>query len=288
MSPPKGDDQLRRSIEELRSEVGLIRRRAVGELARLKDPRALDALMATATRDPEAQVRQDAARAVEVIRGKVSIPVDEPSEPGETTEHWSGRVLKGASSQTGEGFQRSGFERTKKLKKSDLERTVGLGPPPVRSSAAENARALEAVRNRPAQDALTLRKQLLDEALQSMGIKVEQKRYGFKLAVPLLNGRKQFVRVGYEQSDFESDKVIVVFSPCGRADPKHFRWALELNHGLSYGKLGLVSGPQGDEFVMSATLLEATADPAEVRKAILSVAEKADKVEAQFSPEDRL
>ncbi len=206
-------------------------------------------------------------------------------EPGETTEQWSGRVLKGASSHTGEG--RSGFERTKKLKKSDMS-PPGMEPPPVRSSAAENARALEAARNRTAQDALAPRKQLLDEALQGMGIPLEQKRYGFKLMVPLLNGRRQFVRVGYEQSDFESDKVIVVFSPCGRADPKHFRWALELNHGLSYGKLGLVSGPHGDEFVMSATLLEATADPAEVRKAILSVAEKADKVEAQFSPEDRL
>ncbi len=84
-----------------------------------------------------------------------------------------------------------------------------------------------------------------------------------------------------------SVKVIVIFSPCGKADPRHFRWALELNHGLSYGKLGVVGGPAGDEFVMLATLLEATTDPAELRTAILSVAEKADKVEQRFDTQDR-
>lgn len=279
---PAKDEDLRRSLGDLRSEVGLIRRRAAGELARLHDPRALDALMAAAARDVEAQVRSEAARAVEEIRGSRSIPL---AEPGEQTETWSRRVLDKASSDTGERRQVP-LAKTKKLKKSELAETREQSPP-VRSSAAENARALEATRQRSATDAATIRRALLDESLAAMGIAIEQKRYGFKLTVPLLDGRKQFVRVGYEQSDFEADKVIVIFSPCGRAEPKHFRWALELNHGLSYGKLGLVTGPHGDEFVMSATLLEATADPAELRKAILSVAEKADKVERQFSPEDR-
>lgn len=237
--------------------------------------------MSAAARDVEAQVRQDALRAVERLK-PVAIPLD---EPGETTDQWSGRILKKASSS--DDAKPKPLEKTKRLRKANVA-TTPRAEPSLRSSAAENARALEATRSRSVTEAMSVRRQLLDEALSGMAIPIEEKRYGFRLTVPLLNARKQFVRVGYEQSDFESDKVIVVFSPCGQAEPKFFRWALELNHGLSYGKLGIVAGPHGDEFVMSATLLEATADPAELRKAILSVAEKADRVEAQFSPEDRL
>jgi len=276
------DDVLARSLVDLRSTVGLIRLRAIGELSRLGDPRAIDALSQVAVGDVEDRVRSDAARAIDTLKRRTR-----PSDDiGETTEQWTGRVLKKASTERVPP-QAGSSAKTRKLVKKDLEAPA---PPTVtvRSSAAENARALEATRARPPAEAARARKELLDEALAGLGIQIEAKRYGFKLIVPLLNGRKQFVRVGYEQSDFESDKVIVVFSPCGRAKQEHYRWALELNHGLSYGKLGLVAGPQGDEFVMSATLLEATADPAEVRKAILSVAEKADKVEAKFSPEDRL
>ncbi len=282
MNSSDRDETLKRTLGDLRSEVGLIRRRAIHELARLQDPRALDALMASAARDVEALVRADATRAIEAIRAR-----GDQDEPGEQTEQWSARVLKTASSDPGEARPKPPLARTKRLKKSDLEETAIEQPPPIRSSAAENARALEAARARSATESAKVRRQLLDEALSGMSIPIESKRYGFKLTVPLLDGRKQYVRVGYEQSDFESDKVIVVFSPCGKADPKQFRWALELNHGLSYGKLGIVAGPRGDEFVMSAALLEATADPAELRKAILSVAEKADKVEQTFGPEDR-
>jgi hypothetical protein len=280
MSADETEALLRRSLHDLRSEVGLIRRRAVEELVRLGDRRALDALMAAAARDVEAQVRLDASRAIERLQA-VAIPIE---EPGETTDRWSGRVLEAASSADAAAKP---LDKTKRLRRADAP-TAQAEPAPLRSSAAENARALEAARVRAPQDAVTFRRQLLAEALSGMPIAIEEKRYGFRIIVPLLDGRKQIVRVGYEQSDFESDKVIVVFSPCGRADPRFFRWALELNHGLSYGKLGVVAGPRGDEFVMSATLLEATADPAELRKAILSVAEKADRVEAKFSPEDRL
>lgn len=286
MSAKERDDLLRRALGDLRSEVGLIRRRAVGELGRLGDPRALDVLMAAAEHDTEVQVRSEAARAVEAIHAR-----GDQDEPGEATGEWAQRILKKASSDTGDRPPPpppppGAFARTKKLKKSELSEPE-MDAAPVRSSAAENARALEATRQRSPAAAADARRQLLDESLSGMGIPVEKKRYGFKVTVPLLDGRRQFVRVGYEQSDFEADKVIVIFSPCGKADPKQFRWALELNHGLSYGKLGIVGGPHGEEFVMSATLLEATADPAELRKAILSVAEKADKVEQTFGPEDR-
>ncbi|MEZ0230898.1 MAG: HEAT repeat domain-containing protein, partial [Planctomycetota bacterium] len=294
MKGAERDETLKRSLGDLRSEVGLIRRRAIHELARLQDPRALDALMASAARDVEAQVRADATRAVESIRKRGDADQGDrrehrgADEPGEATDQWSARVLKTASSEG--DVPRAPLARTKKLKKGALDETAiehharTAGPPPIRSSAAENARALDAARQRSSTDSARVRRELLDEALQGMSIPIESKRYGFKLTVPLLDGRRQFVRVGYEQSDFESDKVIVIFSPCGKADPKQYKWALELNHGLSYGKLGLVAGPHGDEFVMSATLLEATADPAELRKAILSVAEKADKVEQTFGP----
>jgi len=282
-TPVEKDEILRRSLGDLRSEVGLIRRRAVGELARLQDPRALDALMAIAAKDVEAQVRAEAMRAVQALR---SIPLED--EVGEGTGQWSRRVLNKASSSDAGERTRAPLPRTKRLRKGDLE-TTQVGGSPLRSSSDENARALEATRSRSAAEAARARRALLDEALAGMKIPVEGKRYGFKLMVPLLDGRKQFVRVGYEQSDFEADKVIVIFSPCGKAEPSRFKWALELNHGLSYGKLGIVGGPNGDEFVMSATLLEATADPAELRKAVLSVAEKADKVEQQITPgEDRL
>src|ERR1700730_4862304 len=89
------DDALSRGLVDLRSTVGLIRLRAIGELARLGDRRAVDALSMVAQKDVEDRVRQDAAKALQVLKQR-----EGPQEElGETTEQWSGRVLNKASTE---------------------------------------------------------------------------------------------------------------------------------------------------------------------------------------------
>jgi hypothetical protein len=307
MSRPLKDALLEKALTDLRSTTGLVRRHAASELAALRDPRALNPLMVVAANDPEPNVRIEATRAVAEIRAKDALPGsrrDKTPDLEETSESWSQGIMRSglaggrgpatsAEEEEGPEYREApkATAKTRKLTKANWAAPDRPDMPAaelkLRSTAAENARALHEVRQRSPEEAARLRQQLLDEALRGTGVHVEAKRYGFKLEVHLLDGRRQYVRIGFEQSDFESDKLIVIFSPCGRAMPEHYKWALELNHRLSYGKLGVHKGPRYDEFVMSATLLEATTDPAELRKAILAVAEKADKIEKMFSPEDR-
>jgi hypothetical protein len=284
-----------RALSDLTSDVALVRRYAVRELGRWGDARVLAPLQDIQARDPEAQIRAEAAKAVDAIRLRVAAAairgdkVDPASVIPPEAHFEEDRRGTGVVPLLGD-LRTPGSGRIKMVdSQADTVAASSLGEAAPARSAAENLRELMRVRTRSKEEAATDRRRLLDEALIGLEVPVTPKPYGFKLDVPLIDGRRQFVRIAYEQSDFENDKIMVVFSPCGPAKEKLYRWALELNHRLTYGKVGVHTPKDGgQEFVMSAALVEATADPIELRKAVLAIAEKADRIEKLFWDEDRL
>ncbi len=129
---------------------------------------------------------------------------------------------------------------------------------------------------------------LVTEAMQGTDAVVAARDYGFKITVPLLGGkRRQKVRVVFENSDPEGDKVILIHSVCGKSSPVNYRWALDANRKMMYGRIALRHDRGGERFIVLNTLLESTADPFDLRKNVLAIADKADWIERQLSPVDR-
>ena len=132
------------------------------------------------------------------------------------------------------------------------------------------------------------REMLIDDAMLATDARVEARPYGFRITVPLLGGtRKQTVRIVFEYSDLEGDKVILLHSMCGNSTPVNYRWALDANRRMMYGRIAIRHDKEGEYFMVLNTLLETSADAMDIRKNVLAIADKADWIERQLSPEDR-
>lgn len=132
------------------------------------------------------------------------------------------------------------------------------------------------------------REMLIRDAMLGTDAQVVARAYGFRITVPLLGGtRKQTVRIVFEYSDPEGDKVILIHSMCGNSTPVNYRWALDANRRMMYGRIAIRHDKEGEYFMVLNTLLETSADALDIRKNVLAIADKADWIERQLSPEDR-
>lgn len=128
---------------------------------------------------------------------------------------------------------------------------------------------------------------LLEESLRGIEKEVRPRRFGYTLTLQLVGGRHQKVHIAYERA--KSDPMILIYTRCGPVsdDVKLLRWVLQLNLRMPHGAIAIGRDGDQDCFVLIQTLLEATADPDEVRKAVLTVAEKGDHLEKILTDEDR-
>ena len=126
-------------------------------------------------------------------------------------------------------------------------------------------------------------KMLLENALQGLPVSIESVDKKFKLKLALKQGRFQTVHVRFDRQDIEGNQLISLLSYCGHQSAEFYQKVLEENSHWSYGAVGLASlGPE-EMFVVSDNQLAETADPPELRTAILHVADKADQLEALLS-----
>jgi hypothetical protein len=120
------------------------------------------------------------------------------------------------------------------------------------------------------------------EALHGTGAVWEATPFGYEVELPL-RGRKQRVRVIYENPDPDGDRMILVQTSCGPAQEQNFRWALRLNLKLAYGHLAIRRVENEEQFVFCQTLLEHTTQAEELRKAILAAGDRGDWIEKQIT-----
>ncbi len=86
----------------------------------------------------------------------------------------------------------------------------------------------------------------------------------------------------FGSTDHEGAPVVIVFANCGRADPKNYEEALRMNLKMPYGAIALRDIGGEAQFVVFNTILRAGLSPVELRKSILTVAERSERIRRQL------
>ena len=128
---------------------------------------------------------------------------------------------------------------------------------------------------------------LVDAALRDLIVTRQDEEHRVTVCVPQPHGRSQRVCVEACQSPLGRERVVRIYSICGRADPGYYRRALELNARLCHGALAIQELNGEPCFVMANSFPRATCDPEEVRRSIQEIARWADQVEAALGTADR-
>jgi hypothetical protein len=128
--------------------------------------------------------------------------------------------------------------------------------------------------------------EIVELIAKGASIKYKATSSGFLLRVPVGGGRHQKVRLKFDSTDEEGSPIIQIFTVIAPAQPAHYRWALKLNPGFSYGAIGIVK-IDGKEFLaITNTLLEENVDPKALEKSIRALAKRGDALEKKLIQKD--
>ncbi len=129
-------------------------------------------------------------------------------------------------------------------------------------------------------------KTFMQKVVEGTRIEMSVEAGKFALRVPTAPGRGQTVTVYFGARDKDGTGFIAVYTECGKADPRHYEWALKQNAKLSSGAIALRDKAGIPWFVMINKHLARTADVDEMRETILELAKKADAIEKALSGVD--
>jgi hypothetical protein len=147
----------------------------------------------------------------------------------------------------------------------------------------------------PGIDKLNEEKKILLESLRALVsditsntlIEVSEIENGFELRVPLPDQRTQKVYITVDRRDADGENLFQIFTVCAEADRALYEFALKLNMELDYGALALKDISGTNYLVMVHTQLVRTAQPTEVEKSVLTMAEVGDDLEKILTGEDK-
>lgn len=128
---------------------------------------------------------------------------------------------------------------------------------------------------------------LVDTAVRDLIVTRQDEKHRVTICVPQPHGRSQRVCVEECQAPIAHERVVRIFSVCGRADPAYYRRALELNARLCHGSLAIQDIHGEPHFVMSNSFPRTTCDPEEIRRSIQEIARWADQVEGALAAADQ-
>jgi len=119
--------------------------------------------------------------------------------------------------------------------------------------------------------------ELLGAAPQGLG-----RSFTFRLSQP--DGRGQLVRVHSTRTGEE--ELVVVYSECGSAQPKHFEAVLRKNAQLPVGAFGIRDVDGAAAFVLVETLPAERLSAPRLARTVERIAGRADTVEKSLTPAD--
>jgi eukaryotic-like serine/threonine-protein kinase len=128
---------------------------------------------------------------------------------------------------------------------------------------------------------------LVDSALRDLIVTRQDEQHRVTVCVPQPHGRSQRVCVEECRAPIARERVVRIYSVCGRANPNYYRRALELNARLCHGSLAIQDYNGEPHFVMSNSFPRTTCDPEEIRRSIQEIARWADQVEAALATTDQ-
>ena len=128
----------------------------------------------------------------------------------------------------------------------------------------------------------TMIKNITDDTL----ITFSEVNNGFEVVVPLPENRKQKVFVSTGRRDSDGEEIYQIFTICVKADSSLFEFALKMNMEIDYGALAITELYGEDYLVMVDTQLARSAQPIEIEKSIITLAEIGDDLERVMTGED--
>ncbi|NQT50490.1 HEAT repeat domain-containing protein [bacterium] len=127
---------------------------------------------------------------------------------------------------------------------------------------------------------------LVQAAVAGTDVTVASRSGGAVLTVPLKEGRQQRVTVSFTATDGDDHPLVVAYTECGPAEAKNHEWALRQNLRMAFGAIAIRDRDGQPVFVMVNTHLRAACAPEELRKTVLLLARKGDKLEKALTTED--
>lgn len=134
----------------------------------------------------------------------------------------------------------------------------------------------------PARGALSdgeLLRQALDSA-DATPRKEADDRYSVDL--PVGKGRRRQVTVVFGATDHEGSPIVITYANCGEARSEHYERVLRDNLRMPYGAVALRDIGGEPHFVMFNTLLRERLGPVELRKSIVTIGQRADRVQREL------
>ncbi|MFO0946839.1 MAG: hypothetical protein U1D30_12985 [Planctomycetota bacterium] len=111
-------------------------------------------------------------------------------------------------------------------------------------------------------------------------------QYTFRVSLPHFRHQVIHAEILETQTDSEQHRIVSFWTPCAPASPEHYRTVLDLNGRLPYGAFSVREVAGKAYFVMVENHPRDTIDAAEIRAAVLHLAEWADYLEQRLTGRD--
>lgn len=108
----------------------------------------------------------------------------------------------------------------------------------------------------------------------------------FRFKVSLDGGRSQKVAVFFGRHDSSGDDLVIIYSECGPANPKHYETVLRKNLMIPAGAFAIRNIQDTATLVVVDTMYASSATPSLLAKKIENIAALADSVEKSLTQQD--
>jgi hypothetical protein len=126
---------------------------------------------------------------------------------------------------------------------------------------------------------------LVAEAVYGTDVSAGEKGSGYSLRVPL-GDRHQDVIINPKAKDSDGCPLIVAYTRCGAADPKHYEWALQQNVKMSAGAIAVIDINGHPNFVVVDVMARSTVTPQILIDSVKRIARKGDELESALTKAD--
>jgi len=128
----------------------------------------------------------------------------------------------------------------------------------------------------------------LAKALSSVTVSLGKSGAGYACNVRLPNGRHQKVDMVLGLKDSDGSALVALYTECGPASADKYEWALKTNLKIPFGSFAMRDTSEGPKFVMVDAYLRETASVEQLRRALESLAKRADSLEETLTGADNM
>jgi|GEM_PF-2875350 len=164
---------------------------------------------------------------------------------------------------------------------------VAAPEPAPMAAADEQGTALEPETEDAAGEQVSVA-EIVSSDIEGPGVSASETDDGYEIVIRLESGRFQKVYITEGRDEKRGVGLIHIFTPCGPAASRVFKWALEANSKLTHGAIGIRALAGKEMLVVSDTYVASTVRREQVRDAVFAIAETGDVIEKGLTRVDTL